>query len=51
MHRLAPLLHVLGPVILIFSFTMRAPLVTALVVHAAAQHAFDEFFAALVTSR
>jgi trk system potassium uptake protein TrkH len=45
MHRLAPLLHVLGPVILIFSFTMLAPLVTALVAHDAAQHAFDESFA------
>ncbi len=45
MHRLASLLHVLGPVILIFSFTMLAPLVTALVAHDAAQHAFDESFA------
>jgi trk system potassium uptake protein TrkH len=44
MHRLAPLLHVLGPVILIFSFTMLAPLGTALVAHDAAQHAFDESF-------
>jgi trk system potassium uptake protein TrkH len=45
MHRFAPLLHVLGPVILIFSFTMLAPLGTALVAHDAAQHAFDESFA------
>ena len=28
MHRLAPILHVLGLVILIFSFTMLAPLLT-----------------------
>jgi len=45
MNRLAPLLHVLGPVILIFSFTMLAPLVTALIAHDAAQHAFDKSFA------
>ena len=45
MHRLAPILHVLGLVILIFSFTMLAPLVTALIAHDAAQHAFDESFA------
>ncbi len=46
MHRLAPVLHVLGLVILIFSFTMLAPLLTALFVHDAAQYAFDESFAA-----
>jgi len=44
MHRLAPVLHVLGLVILIFSFTMLAPLVTAFFAHDAAQHAFDESF-------
>lgn len=44
MHRLAPVLHVLGLVILIFSFTMFAPLLTAFVRHDAAQHAFDEAF-------
>jgi len=45
MHRLAPVLHVLGLVILIFSFTMLAPLLTALIAHDAAQYAFDESFA------
>ncbi len=45
MHRLAPVLHVLGLVILIFSFTMLAPLTTGLFAHDAAQHAFDESFA------
>ncbi len=45
MRRLAPVLHVLGLVILIFSFTMLAPLLTALFVHDAAQYAFDESFA------
>lgn len=44
MHRLAPILHVLGLVILIFSFTLLAPLLTALVAHDAAQYAFDESF-------
>ncbi len=44
MHRIAPVLHVLGLVILIFSFTMLAPLLTALVEHDAAQFAFDESF-------
>lgn len=44
MHRVAPVLHVLGLVILIFSFTMLAPLLTALVEHDAAQFAFDESF-------
>jgi trk system potassium uptake protein TrkH len=45
MHRVAPVLHVLGLVILIFSFSMLAPLVTALFAHDAAQYAFDESFA------
>ena len=45
MHRLAPVLHVLGLVILIFSFTMLAPLLTAFFAHDAAQFAFDESFA------
>ncbi|HEY0663350.1 MAG TPA: TrkH family potassium uptake protein, partial [Thiobacillaceae bacterium] len=45
MRRLAPILHVLGLVILIFSFTMLAPLVTAFFAHDAAQYAFDESFA------
>ena len=45
MHRLAPILHVLGLVILLFSFSMLAPLVTALIAQDAAQHAFDESFA------
>ncbi|HQS81234.1 MAG TPA: TrkH family potassium uptake protein [Thiobacillus sp.] len=45
MRRLAPILHVLGLVILLFSFTMLAPLVTALIAQDAAQHAFDESFA------
>ena len=46
LHRFAPVLHVLGLVILIFSFSMLAPLVTALVAHDAAQFAFDESFVA-----
>jgi len=45
MQRLAPILHVLGLVILIFSFTMLAPLLTALFAQDAAQFAFDESFA------
>lgn len=45
MHRLTPVLHVLGLVILIFSFTMLAPLLTAFFAHDAAQFAFDESFA------
>lgn len=45
MHRLAPVLHVLGLVSLIFSFTMLAPLATAFFAHDAAQFAFDESFA------
>jgi len=45
LHRFAPVLHVLGLVILIFSFTMLVPLVTALIAHDAAQFAFDESFA------
>jgi len=45
MRRLAPVLHVLGLVILIFSFSLLAPLLTALVAHDAAQFAFDEAFA------
>jgi trk system potassium uptake protein TrkH len=44
MQRLAPILHVLGLVVLIFSFTMLAPLVTAFFAHDAAQFAFDESF-------
>lgn len=43
--RLAPVLHVLGLVILIFSFSMLVPLLTAFIGHDAAQHAFDESFA------
>lgn len=43
--RFAPVLHVFGLVILIFSFTMLVPLVTALIVHDRAQFAFDESFA------
>ena len=45
MNRLAPVLHVLGLVLLIFSVTMLVPLLTALVEHDAAQFAFDESFA------
>lgn len=45
MHRLAPVLHVFGLVLLVFSFTMLAPLLTALFAHDAAQFAFDEAFA------
>ncbi|MDP1533052.1 MAG: TrkH family potassium uptake protein, partial [Rubrivivax sp.] len=45
MLRFAPVLHVFGLVILIFSFTMLVPLVTALVGHDTAQFAFDESFA------
>ncbi len=45
MHRLAPVLHVLGLVVMIFSFTMLAPLVTGFFAHDAAQFAFDESFA------
>jgi trk system potassium uptake protein TrkH len=48
MHRLAPVLHVFGLVILIFSFSMLAPLVTAFFAHDAAQYAFDESFAVTV---
>lgn len=44
MQRIAPVLHVLGLVVLIFSFAMLVPLVTALFGHDAAQHAFDEAF-------
>ena len=43
--RVAPVLHVLGLVVLIFSFSMLAPLVTAFFARDAAQHAFDESFA------
>ncbi|HEY0664256.1 MAG TPA: potassium transporter TrkG [Thiobacillaceae bacterium] len=46
MRRFAPVLHVLGLVILIFSFTMLVPLLTALVGRDAAQYAFDESFVA-----
>ncbi|MDP2265727.1 MAG: potassium transporter TrkG, partial [Thiobacillus sp.] len=45
MYRLAPVLHVLGLVILIFSFTMLAPLATAFFAHDAAQFAFYDSFA------
>lgn len=45
MQRLVPILHVWGLVILIFSFTMLAPLATALIRHDAAQFAFDQSFA------
>jgi trk system potassium uptake protein TrkH len=44
LYRVAPVLHVLGLVILIFSFTMLAPLLMAFIEHDAAQHAFDESF-------
>ena len=44
MNRLAPILHVLGLVVLIFSFTMLVPLLTALIGHDAAQFGFDESF-------
>jgi trk system potassium uptake protein TrkH len=44
MHRLTPVLNVLGLVILIFSFTMLVPLATALFARDAAQLAFDESF-------
>lgn len=44
MQRLAPVVHVLGLVVLIFSFAMLVPLTTALIGHDAAQHAFDEAF-------
>jgi trk system potassium uptake protein TrkH len=44
MQRLAPILHVFGLVILIFSFTMLVPLATAFFAHDAAQFAFDESF-------
>lgn len=44
MQRLAPVLHVLGLVVLIFSFAMLVPLATAMMGHDAAQHAFDESF-------
>ncbi|HQS99813.1 MAG: potassium transporter Trk [Hydrogenophilales bacterium 16-64-46] len=44
MQRLAPVVHVLGLVVLIFSFAMLVPLATALFGHDAAQHAFDEAF-------
>jgi trk system potassium uptake protein TrkH len=45
MHRFTPILHVLGLVILLFSFTMLAPLTTAFFAHDAAQFAFDKSFA------
>ena len=44
MLRLAPVVHVFGLVLLIFSFTMLAPVLTAFFAHDAAQHAFDEAF-------
>ena len=44
MQRLAPVVHVLGLVVLIFSFAMLVPLTTALIGHDAAQHAFGEAF-------
>jgi trk system potassium uptake protein TrkH len=44
MQRLAPVVHVLGLVVLIFAFTMLVPLAMALFGHDAAQHAFDEAF-------
>ena len=44
MQRLAPVVHVLGLVVLIFSFAMLVPLSTAFLGHDAAQHAFDEAF-------
>ena len=44
MHRFAPVLHVLGLVILLFSFAMLAPLLTAFFARDAAQFAFDESF-------
>ncbi|MEW5966231.1 MAG: TrkH family potassium uptake protein [Pseudomonadota bacterium] len=44
LYRVAPVLHVFGLVILIFSFTMLAPLLMAFIEHDAAQHAFDESF-------
>lgn len=46
MRRIAPILHVLGLVLLIFSFTMLVPLVTAFAGHDAALHAFDGSFLA-----
>ncbi|HEY9097881.1 MAG TPA: TrkH family potassium uptake protein [Thiobacillus sp.] len=45
MQRLAPVLHVLGLVVLIFSFSMLAPLLMGFFAHDAAQFAFDESFA------
>ena len=45
MHRLAPVLHVLGLVVLIFSFSMLAPLLMAFAGHDDALFAFDESFA------
>lgn len=44
MRRVAPVVHVLGLVVLIFSFAMLAPLLTAFFAHDAAQHAFGEAF-------
>ncbi len=44
MQRIAPVVHVFGLVILIFSFAMLLPLLTAFFTHDAAQHAFDESF-------
>lgn len=42
MSRLAPVLHVLGLVILIFSLNMLASRLTTFFTHDAAQFAFDE---------
>lgn len=44
MPRVAPVVHVFGLVILIFSFAMLVPLGTAFFSHDAAQHAFAESF-------
>lgn len=44
MTRLTPVLHVLGLVVMVFSFTMLLPVATAFIAHDAGQHAFDEAF-------
>lgn len=44
MHRVLPILHVLGLVILVFSFTMLLPLAVAFIGEDAALHAYDEAF-------
>jgi trk system potassium uptake protein TrkH len=49
MTRLTPVLHVLGLVVMVFSFTMLLPVATAFIEHDAGQHSFDEAFLITLT--